>query len=94
MSTVYNAPQFIHHGAVDGVTGSCHEYRLSDDYGLLIDCGLFQGAEVSRSGSAGAPQIPFAIAHIRALIVTHVHIDHVGRIPYVSVRPSHLLFTD
>ncbi|WP_445765658.1 MBL fold metallo-hydrolase RNA specificity domain-containing protein [Rheinheimera sp.] len=83
MSTLYAQPQFIHHGAVDGVTGSCHEYRLADDYALLIDCGLFQGAEVSRSGSAGAPQIPFAIAHIRALIVTHVHIDHVGRIPYL-----------
>ena len=22
-------PQTLHHGAVDGVTGSCHEYRLS-----------------------------------------------------------------
>ena len=83
MSTLYPNPQFTHHGAVDGVTGSCHEYRLSDDYGLLIDCGLFQGAEVSNSGSAGKPQIDFAIEHIRALIVTHVHIDHVGRIPYL-----------
>ena len=83
MSTLYPSPQFTHHGAVDGVTGSCHEYRLADDYGLLIDCGLFQGAEVSSSGSAGKPQIDFAIAHIRALIVTHVHIDHVGRIPYL-----------
>ncbi|MDP2715686.1 MBL fold metallo-hydrolase RNA specificity domain-containing protein [Rheinheimera sp.] len=83
MSTVYNTPQFIHHGAVDGVTGSCHEYRLADDYGVLIDCGLFQGAELSASGSAAAPQIAFAIDHIKALIVTHVHIDHVGRIPYL-----------
>jgi metallo-beta-lactamase family protein len=83
MSTLYPTPQFIHHGAVDGVTGSCHEYRLADDYGVLIDCGLFQGAEVSNSGSAVAPQINFAIEHIKALIVTHVHIDHVGRIPYL-----------
>nr|WP_215398002.1 MBL fold metallo-hydrolase [Rheinheimera oceanensis] len=83
MSALYTSPQFIHHGAVDGVTGSCHEYRISDDYGLLIDCGLFQGAEVSSSGSASTPQITFALAHIRALIVTHVHIDHVGRIPYL-----------
>ena len=80
---LYVKPQFIHHGAVDGVTGSCHEYRLSDDYGLLVDCGLFQGAEVSNSGSAGAPKIGFDISHIKALIVTHVHIDHVGRIPYL-----------
>lgn len=80
---LYDKPTFIHHGAVDGVTGSCHEYRIGDDYGLLIDCGLFQGAELSASGSAGAPQINFAIEHIKALIVTHVHIDHVGRIPYL-----------
>lgn len=80
---LFEKPQFIHHGAVDGVTGSCHEYRLADDYGLLIDCGLFQGAEVSGAGSAGTPQINFAIKHIKALIVTHVHIDHVGRIPYL-----------
>ncbi|GAA0538511.1 MBL fold metallo-hydrolase [Rheinheimera aquimaris] len=83
MSALYNTPQFIHHGAVDGVTGSCHEYRISDDYAVLIDCGLFQGAEVSASGSAHTPQIGFDIDHIKALIVTHVHIDHVGRIPYL-----------
>ncbi len=87
MSDTYNKTvsnsQFIHHGAVDGVTGSCHEYRLAEDYGLLVDCGLFQGAELSASGSASSPQISFPIAHIKALIVTHVHIDHVGRIPYL-----------
>ncbi len=82
MSTIFPEPEFIHHGAVDGVTGSCHEYRIADDYGVLIDCGLFQGAELSGAASA-SPQINFAIDHIKALIVTHVHIDHVGRIPYL-----------
>jgi metallo-beta-lactamase family protein len=81
--TLFPQPEFIHHGAIDGVTGSCHEYRLAAGYGLLIDCGLFQGAEVSKTGSAHTPQISFAISHIKALIVTHVHIDHVGRIPYL-----------
>ena len=52
--------------------------------GILIDCGLFQGAETSPDG-AGANQleIGFALDKVRALIVTHVHIDHVGRIPYL-----------
>lgn len=80
---IYDSPQFLHHGAVDGVTGSCHEYRLAADYALLIDCGLFQGAEVSGAGSALTPQINFQLKHIKALIVTHVHIDHVGRVPYL-----------
>jgi metallo-beta-lactamase family protein len=73
-----------HHGAINGVTGSCHELRLRCGSGLLVDCGLFQGAETSGTG-AGANQlkIDFPIEHIQALVVSHVHIDHVGRIPYL-----------
>ena len=71
-----------HHGAVNGVTGSCHELRISD-FGILIDCGLFQGQEKGRASSAMDLAIDFPIDHIRALVVTHVHIDHVGRIPYL-----------
>ncbi|MBY6192914.1 MBL fold metallo-hydrolase [Marinobacter hydrocarbonoclasticus] len=74
--------EILHHGAVTGVTGSCHELRLSG-FGVLIDCGLFQGQEQGRDSSANSLAIDFPIDHIRALIVTHVHIDHVGRIPYL-----------
>ncbi|HLB31586.1 MAG TPA: MBL fold metallo-hydrolase, partial [Gammaproteobacteria bacterium] len=74
--------EIIHHGAVHGVTGSCHELRLASGQGVLIDCGLFQGAETSGEESDRDPlAIDFSITHIRALLVTHVHIDHVGRIP-------------
>lgn len=72
-----------HHGAVNGVTGSCHELRLNDNFGILIDCGLFQGAEISAGSDADPLVIDFPLAHIKALVVTHVHIDHVGRIPYL-----------
>ena len=77
-------PEILHHGAVGGVTGSCHELRVGEDDAILIDCGLFQGAENSGEG-AGANNlaIEFPIEHVRALVVTHVHIDHVGRIPYL-----------
>ncbi len=71
-----------HHGAVNGVTGSCHELRVPD-FGILVDCGLFQGQEKGRASSAMDLAIDFPIDHIRALVVTHVHIDHVGRIPYL-----------
>jgi len=83
----------IHHGAINGVTGSCHELRASEQEAILIDCGLFQGLEAefettnNSHGQDGNPliseNIPFAINHIKALIVTHVHIDHVGRIPHL-----------
>ncbi|WP_245621776.1 hypothetical protein [Sedimenticola selenatireducens] len=42
-----------HHGAVTGVTGSCHELRLADGRSLLVDCGLFQGADQSVRGVSG-----------------------------------------
>jgi metallo-beta-lactamase family protein len=65
------------------VTGSCHEIRLPSGEGLLVDCGLFQGQE---DQLAKLDQIPFKIKHIKALIVTHVHIDHVGRIPHLIAK--------
>lgn len=75
---------FTHHGAVDGVTGSCHRLSLPDGQSVLIDCGLFQGAETSPDGAgAGQLEIGFPLDGVRALVVTHVHIDHVGRIPYL-----------
>jgi metallo-beta-lactamase family protein len=73
-----------HHGAVDGVTGSCHQLTLDDGRALLIDCGLFQGAEAGPDGArAGQLKINFPVAPVAALLVTHVHIDHVGRLPYL-----------
>jgi metallo-beta-lactamase family protein len=45
----------------------------------LIDCGLEQGADAA-PGAASAP-LGFDVQGIQALVVTHVHLDHVGRIP-------------
>ncbi len=73
-----------HHGAIDGVTGSCHQLLLADGRSILVDCGLFQGAETSADGGGtGQPGIDFPVADIQALVLTHVHIDHVGRIPHL-----------
>ena len=70
--------KILHHGAVNCVTGSCHELVINSKTSVLIDCGLFQGEDAKDDLS-----IEFDIAHITALIVTHCHIDHVGRIPYL-----------
>ncbi|MEJ2763330.1 MBL fold metallo-hydrolase [Photobacterium sp. MCCC 1A19761] len=69
--------EIIHHGASSGVTGSCHELKLGQ-HSLLVDCGLFQGRE-----APSRHDIDFPIYHIRALLLTHCHIDHVGRIPWL-----------
>ncbi|WP_404436809.1 MBL fold metallo-hydrolase RNA specificity domain-containing protein [Stutzerimonas chloritidismutans] len=78
-------PQISHHGAVNGVTGSCHELHADAAHSFLIDCGLFQGADTSKDGRSGQDslEIEFPLDTVRALIATHVHIDHVGRIPYL-----------
>ncbi len=70
-------PKIIFHGATRSVTGSCHELSLDSQNSILIDCGTTQGDEYSDH------VIDFPVDHIRALVITHVHIDHVGRIPYL-----------
>jgi len=73
----------LHHGAATGVTGSCHELVLDSEYSVLIDCGLFQGAEASGTKSEINTKIDFPVKRVQALLVTHCHIDHVGRIPHL-----------
>ena len=78
-------PQIEHHGAKDGVTGSCHQLDMNATASLLVDCGLFQGNDASIPSGEGGSRllIDFPLNTIKALVVTHVHIDHVGRIPYL-----------
>jgi metallo-beta-lactamase family protein len=78
-----NPLNILHHGAVNGTTGSCHRLQLDADNAILIDCGLFQGAETTGGDESTRHQIEFRLDDVRALIVTHVHIDHIGRLPYL-----------
>lgn len=72
--------QLTHHGAHDGVTGSCHQLTFQSGKSILIDCGLFQGSDAKRHPDL---EIEFPLDGIEALVLTHVHIDHVGRLPYL-----------
>ncbi len=63
-------------GAGKGVTGSCF-YVEADGKRLLIDCGMFQGAEEPKNREP----FPFNPKEIDYFILTHAHIDHCGRIP-------------
>ena len=68
--------QFL--GAVGTVTGSQFLIHVGERR-VLVDCGMFQGSpdEVSRN------RMPFAYdaKTIDALLLTHAHLDHCGRIP-------------
>ncbi len=85
-----NNISILHHGATVGVTGSCHELIYQPDKSILIDCGLFQGSDHSSHGkdsaNANRLEIDFDISTVQALIATHAHIDHIGRIPYLFAK--------
>jgi len=72
--------KLIHHGAHEGVTGSCHQLQWTKGKSLLVDCGIFQGDEALKNPN---PEINFSLKGIECLLLTHVHIDHVGRVPYL-----------
>ncbi len=69
--------EIIHHGAHQGVTGSCHQLVVDPKRSMLIDCGLFQGKDAKHREE----EIEFSLTGVMGLVVTHIHLDHVGRIP-------------
>ncbi|MGM0826313.1 MAG: MBL fold metallo-hydrolase RNA specificity domain-containing protein [Pseudomonadota bacterium] len=75
-------PEIRHHGGAGGVTGSCHQLMASSEHSLLVDCGLFQGEDAAEDSLAQL-EVGFDISTLKALVITHVHIDHVGRLPYL-----------
>ena len=68
--------QFL--GAAGGVTGSKYLFSYGDEQ-LLIDCGLFQGLKEFRQKNWAS--VPIDLARLRAVILTHAHIDHSGYLP-------------
>ena len=66
------------HGAAREVTGSCH--RVETDAGsLLLDCGMIQGGPERHERNRGP--FPFVPGDLKAVLLSHAHIDHAGRLP-------------
>jgi len=67
-------------GAAREVTGSCHIVRVNGKT-ILLDCGLFQGRR--RESEAKNRALPLPVDEIDVVVLSHAHIDHAGRLPYL-----------
>ena len=66
------------HGAAREVTGSCR--RIQTDAGnLLLDCGMIQGGRERHERNRAS--FPFDPRELKAVVLSHAHIDHSGRLP-------------
>ena len=68
-------------GGAESVTGS--NFMVQGEKGtLLIDCGIEQGADFSVK-EMYAP-FPYDVPAVDAVVITHAHLDHVGRLAKLS----------
>jgi len=70
-------------GAAGEVTGSCHILRVAGR-DLLLDCGMIQGGH--DAPARNRLPFPFEAAAIDAVVLSHAHIDHCGRLPLLVKR--------
>ena len=67
-------------GAAREVTGSCHLLHVGGQV-VMLDCGLFQGRRAE--SRAKNETLPLPVDRIDAVLLSHAHIDHSGRLPFL-----------
>jgi metallo-beta-lactamase family protein len=70
-------------GAAREVTGSCHLVH-TDGRIVALDCGLFQGRRAEARGKN--ERLPVEPDRLDAVVLSHAHIDHAGRLPLLARR--------
>jgi metallo-beta-lactamase family protein len=69
------------HGAAREVTGSCHVVRAAGST-VALDFGMFQGHR--RDADEKNRTLPFMVEELTAVVLSHAHIDHAGRLPMLA----------
>ncbi len=71
------------YGGTGNVTGANffveHKNEKGESLKFIVDCGMLQGVETA--DSFNHKDFPYDVATLDYLLVTHAHLDHVGRIP-------------
>jgi metallo-beta-lactamase family protein len=70
-------------GAAAEVTGSCHILHIGGRQ-VLLDCGLIQGSR--KDEDRNRDPFPFDASKIDAVVLSHAHLDHCGRLPLLVKR--------
>lgn len=70
-------------GAAGQVTGSLYVLRTIE-HTVLLECGLIQGGRTEEKRNRDAFPVP--VDEIDAVILSHAHIDHSGRVPLLVRR--------
>ena len=70
-------------GAAREVTGSCHIFEVGGQT-VLLDCGMIQGGDEAEERNT--LPFPFDVKDVDAVVLSHAHIDHSGRLPLLVSR--------
>ena len=81
------------YGAIEGVTGSAYLLETTHST-ILLDCGMFQGRR--KEEKCNYADFPFDISTIDAVVLSHAHLDHSGRLPKLVAEgfrgPIHMTY--
>lgn len=68
-------------GGAREVTGSCYRVRVGASV-VILDLGLFQGHRAE--SNARNIMLPFEVNEVAAVLLSHAHLDHSGRLPLLA----------